>query len=354
MKPGLTRIEDLGNSLDPQSEFSDIVDVRSPAEFAEDHLPGAISCPVLDNEERAEIGTLYKQVSPFEAKKRGAVLVARNVARHIEERFSDRPKHWKPLVYCWRGGQRSGAMVTIFRQIGWNASQLEGGYKAWRQRVVARLATLPRCFDFRVVCGATGSGKSRILQEIGQLGGQIVDLEALACHKGSVLGVLPGQPQPSQKMFESRLVQTLAALDPARPVYVEAESRKIGRLQVPDAMIETMRAGRCIGIEAPRAARVDFLLRDYDYFLGDPSWLNGRLAALKDLRGGETVARWQEHASSGRWPELVEELLAAHYDPLYERSQNRNYTGYGEPRTIAASDLSPTGIAAIAREILTA
>ncbi|MFC5301289.1 tRNA 2-selenouridine(34) synthase MnmH [Azospira restricta] len=334
--------------------FSDIIDVRSPAEFADDHIPGAISCPVLSNDERAEIGTIYKQVSPFEAKKRGAALVARNIARHLEERFLDRPRDWRPLVYCWRGGQRSGAMVTIFRQIGWHACQLEGGYKAYRQQVVAELGELPRRFDFRVVCGATGSGKSRILQEIGRLGGQIVDLEALACHKGSVLGVLPGQPQPSQKMFESQLLQALRGLDAARPVYVEAESRKIGRLQVPEAMIETMRAGQCVGIEAPRAARVAFLLRDYDYFLNDPAWLNSRLAALKDLRGGETVARWQDYANAGRWPELVEELLADHYDPLYERSQNRNYSGYGEPRTVAAPDLSPAGIAAVARQILAA
>ncbi len=350
MKPGLTRVEDLGRT--PLTEFSDIIDVRSPAEFAEDHIPGAISCPVLSNEERVEIGTLYKQVSPFEAKKRGAVLVARNIARHIEERFLDHPKQWKPLVYCWRGGQRSGAMVTIFRQIGWNASQLEGGYKAWRQQVVAQLATEPRRFDFRVICGATGSGKSRILQEIGRLGGQIVDLEAMACHKGSVLGVLPEQPQPSQKMFESNLLQALQALDPARPVFVEAESRKIGRLQVPDAMIETMRAGRCIGIEAARSERVAFLLRDYDYFVNNPAWLNSRLAALKDLRGGETVARWQEQASTGRWPELVEELLAEHYDPLYERSQNRNYSGFGEPQRIVADSLTPSGITAVAERIL--
>jgi len=243
-------------------------------------------------------------------------------------------------------------MVTIFRQIGWHASQLDGGYKAWRQLVVGELAELPRRFDFRVICGATGSGKSRILQEVGRLGGQIVDLEALACHKGSVLGVLPGQPQPAQKMFESQLLQALRGLDPQRPVFVEAESRKIGRLQVPEAMIETMRAGRCIGIEAPLAERVAFLLRDYDYFLADAPWLNTRLAALKDLRGGETVARWQEQASTGQWPQLVEELLTQHYDPLYHRSQQRNYDGFGAPQRIAADSLSPEGIAAVAARLL--
>lgn len=329
-----------------------LIDVRSPAEFAEDHIPGAINCPVLDDDERALIGTLYKQVSPFEAKKRGAVLVAKNIARHIEERFADQPRQWRPIVYCWRGGQRSGSMTTIFRSIGWDARQLDGGYKAWRRQVVAELETLPRQFRYRVLCGATGSAKSRILQAIGALGEQIVDLEALACHKGSVLGVLPDAPQPPQKTFESALLCALRALDPARPVYVEAESRKIGRLQVPDAMIESIRAGDCVAIEAPLAARVDFLLRDYDYFLNNPPWLNTRLDALKALRGGETVTRWQDWATTGHWRELVSELLVEHYDPLYARSQERNYAGFGTPHTLRADDLSPAGIAAAAQAIV--
>ena len=344
MKYGTAHVEELADA-------DTLIDVRSPAEFAEDHIQGAINCPVLDNDERILIGTLYKQVSPFEAKKRGAALVARNIARHLEEQFLERPKSWRPVIYCWRGGQRSGAMTTIFRSIGWDARQLEGGYKSYRRQVVAELDTLPRRFRYRVLCGPTGSAKSRILQAIGDLGEQIVDLEALACHKGSVLGVLPDSPQPSQKMFESQLMQALRDLDPARPVHVEAESRKIGRLQVPEAMIESMHAGECVTIAAPLAARVDFLLRDYDYFLRDPDGLNRRLESLKALRGGETVKHWQAAASAGCWPELVRDLLSQHYDPLYERSQNRNYAGIADPRTITVDELSPAGIAAIARRI---
>jgi tRNA 2-selenouridine synthase len=344
MRNGTTCVEKLVDA-------DTIIDVRSPAEFAEDHIPGAINCPVLDNDERILIGTLYKQASPFEAKKRGAVLVAQNIARHLEAQFLDQPKSWRPAIYCWRGGQRSGAMTTIFRSIGWDARQLDGGYKAYRRQVVADLDTLPRQFRYRVLCGATGSAKSRILQAIGDLGEQIVDLEALACHKGSVLGVLPDAPQPAQKMFESQLMLALKQLDPARPVYVEAESRKIGRMQVPDAMIDSMRAGECLSIEAPLAARVDFLLRDYVYFLEDPVWLNSRLDALKALRGAETITRWQEHVAAGRWHELVEELLTAHYDPLYERSQNRNYSGFSAPQAFTASELSPEGIREVASAI---
>lgn len=343
------------HAIAPVSEidrFDEIIDVRSPGEFAEDHIPGARNYPVLDDAERARVGTLYKQVSPFAARRLGAALVARNIAAHIETHFLERPKHWRPLIVCWRGGQRSGAMTLIFRQIGWGACQLEGGYKAWRGTVIERLAGLPGRFDFRVICGATGSGKSRILGALADAGAQILDLEGLAAHKGSVLGVLPGTEQPSQKLFESRLLERLVALDPARPVYVEAESRKIGRLQVPEALIGAIRNGTCLSIEAPIGARVDFLLGDYAYFVADPGWLVARLAALKDLRGRETVERWQAMARDGAWAALVHELLAQHYDPLYARSQERNYAGFRTPHPIPVRRLDPAGIAAAARDIL--
>ena len=129
------------------TEFDEVIDVRSPAEYAEDHLPNAINCPVLDDEQRARIGTLYKQESPFAAKKIGAVLVARNIATHIERLFLDKPRDWHPLIYCWRGGQRSGAFTHILRQTGWDARRLEGGYKTWRKHVASQLTTLPQEFS---------------------------------------------------------------------------------------------------------------------------------------------------------------------------------------------------------------
>ncbi|MGH8675259.1 MAG: rhodanese-like domain-containing protein, partial [Burkholderiales bacterium] len=141
-------------------EFDAVIDVRSPAEYADDHIPRALSCPVLDDAERAKVGTLYKQVSSFAAKRTGAALVARNVARHVETAFADRPSTWKPLVYCWRGGKRSGAMAHVLREIGWGAQTLEGGYKSYRRYVVEALAELPPRLRFRVVHGVTGSGKS--------------------------------------------------------------------------------------------------------------------------------------------------------------------------------------------------
>lgn len=345
MQPGLAKIEDIGS-------FDEIIDVRSPAEFEEDHIPGAINCPVLDNEQRAEVGTLYKQVSPFEAKKIGAALIAENIGRHLRAHFLERPRQWKPLVYCWRGGNRSGAMATVLRSVGWRAQALEGGYKSYRRAVLEQLESLPGHFRYRVLCGPTGSAKTRILQAIGEQGGQALDLETLACHKGSVLGELPGMPQPTQKWFETCLLERLRAFDPAQPVYVEAESRKIGRLQVPEALLQQLRAGECVKVEADLSARVRFLLADYAYFPADPAWLRLRLQSLQGIQSKETLTCWDGLIAEERWLELVAELLEKHYDPLYRRSQDRNFAGYGKPETFFADDLSPAAVTALAAAIL--
>ncbi|OIQ99161.1 tRNA 2-selenouridine synthase [mine drainage metagenome] len=332
-------------------EFDELIDARSPAEYADDHIPGAISCPVLDDEQRARVGTLY-QGSPFEARKIGAIWVARNVADHIERLFLAKPRDWRPLVYCWRGGQRSGAFSHILRQIGWDAQRLEGGYKSWRRHVIDALALLPQRFSYRVVGGATGSGKSRLLEALSAAGAQVLHLEQLASHKGSVLGPLPQTQQPSQRSFESRIHAQLCRFDPERPVYVEAESRRIGSVQLPDALLEAIRAAPGLRIEATLAARVAFLLQDYDYFLADPVWLIERLEQLTGVQSRETVARWVALARGGAFPTLVEQLLEQHYDPLYLRSQAKNFAGFSDAATIECDDLSPDGMARLAREIL--
>ncbi len=334
------------------AEFDAVIDARAPGEFAEDRLPGAVSMPVLDDDERARVGTLYKQVSVFEAKKLGAALVSKNIARHIEQHLLDKPKSWRPLVYCWRGGQRSGAFSHILREIGWDAHRLQGGYKSWRHHVIEQLALLPPQVKFRVVSGATGSGKSRLLEALNARGAQVLHLEELAAHKGSVLGNLPGQPQPAQKGFESQLLAALSVLDLTRPVFVEAESRKIGRLQVPDALLEAIRAAPGLRIEAPLAARVEFLLHDYDYAVTDPAWLVERLQHLKGLQSRETLERWQALVVAGDFPTLVEELLTLHYDPLYQRSQAHNYDSFGDAARLTAERLDPAALDRLAAEIL--
>ncbi|MBI5861206.1 MAG: tRNA 2-selenouridine(34) synthase MnmH [Rhodocyclales bacterium] len=345
-------VVDLARFIAQSGEFDAIIDARSPAEFADDHLPGAISLPVLSDTERAQVGTLYTQVSPFEAKKLGAALVAKSIACHIEQHLLDKPKGWRPLVYCWRGGQRSGAFTHILREIGWNAHRLQDGYKAWRRHVITQLATLPAQLEFRVISGATGSGKSRLLEALAAKGAQVLHLEALAAHKGSTLGELPGQAQPSQRSFESGLHAVLTTFDRSRPVFVEAESRKIGEVQLPNELLAAIRCAPCICIEASVAARVEFLLRDYDYATTDTAWLLTRLDHLKGLQSNETLLRWRSLIEAKAFPLLVEELLVQHYDPLYRRSQARNFVALGTAWQIASDDLTPAGISVMAAEIL--
>lgn len=333
-------------------QFDDIIDARSPAEFAEDHIPGARNFPVLDNDERVRVGTLYKQVSPFDAKKLGAALVARNIARHIEDSFSAQPKSWRPLICCWRGGSRSGAMTHIFAKIGWRAEQLDGGYKAYRRSVVESLEVLPDRLNYRVICGATGTGKSRLLAALARQGGQVLDLEGLASHRGSLLGSLPDAPQPSQKLFESRLWVELQKLDSAWPVFVEAESKKIGNLRVPDSLLNAMWRSPCMRLEADIPLRVALLMEEYRHFLDDPEALNAKLAFLDKLHGKEIIAKWQEAALRREWPPLVEELLVRHYDPSYTRASRSHYPAYDESPVLTVNGIAEAGYDELAKKAL--
>jgi tRNA 2-selenouridine synthase len=339
--------------------FDAIIDVRSPSEYALDHIPGAISAPVLDDDERAKVGTLYKQVSAFEAKKTGAALVAKNVARHVESLFRDKPTTWRPLVYCWRGGKRSGAMALILRQIGWDAQTLEGGYREYRRHVVEQLQSLPESLELTVIHGPTGSGKSRLLGALRRAGAQVLDLEDLAAHRGSVLGNLPDRPQPSQKMFESQVLAELSSFETGKPVYVEGESKKIGQLQVPEALMARMRASPCVVLDAAVDVRVDLLLDEYRHFLQDRATLDAQLDCLVPLHGRERIAEWKALAAQGAWREFVSRLLVEHYDPAYRRSSARNFVQLPEARqiriaraddaafnTAAQALLSPTAVAA--------
>lgn len=331
--------------------FDAIIDARTPAEFVEDHLPGAICLPVLDDAERARVGLLYKQASPFAARKLGAALVAKNIGRHLETALADRTKGWRPLVYCWRGGKRSGAFAHVLREIGWDAHTLEGGYKAYRQWVVARLAEVPAGLRLRVVHGVTGSGKSRLLKALAAAGAQVLDLEDLAAHRGSVLGDLPDRPQPSQKMFESRLLEVLAALDPARAVYVEGESKKIGQLQVPEALIQAMRASDCVLLEADVPTRVALLSEEYRHFFADRKTLDAQLDCLVGLHGRERVEGWKALAARGAWRELVARLLEEHYDPAYRRSAQRNFARLAQAAVLRVPDPGEQSFARLAREL---
>ncbi|QWE15746.1 tRNA 2-selenouridine(34) synthase MnmH [Polynucleobacter sp. AP-Nino-20-G2] len=349
--PHILSIERLPSCL---GDFDAIIDVRSPAEFALDHIPGAINFPVLNNEERIQIGTLYKQVSPFAAKKLGAALVSRNIARHLEESLIDHPREWRPLIYCWRGGERSGAFTHILNRIGWKAMQLEGGYQGFRRVVIDRLDQAAKDFSFQVICGMTGSGKTRVLQEIRSQGEQVLDLEALAIHRGSVLGNEPNIDQPSQKGFETNIWNALNSLDSSRIVYVESESKKVGSLHVPDALMDSIRNGKCIELRASTATRVSWLLRDYHHFLDDRDSFKQKLGLLTSRYGKIQIEKWHEEIERGEFDALVEELLVMHYDPSYQASIVRNFPNYREENFVALESDSDEAFAQAAKNIITA
>lgn len=342
---GPARVADIG-------AFDALIDARSPSEFALDHIPGAINCPVLDDEERRIVGTIYHQTGAFEARRIGGAFVAANLARHLREHFADRPANWKPLVYCWRGGLRSGSMVAWMRLVGWDAQQLAGGYKSWRRHVIDRIAERCPQLPLVVVCGATGSAKTRLLHRMETLGAQVLDLEGMARHRGSLLGAWRGVPQPSQKHFETLLAGRLDGFDLARPVFVEGESPRIGRIALPPELVERMRAAPVVEVQATPEARLAYLLRDYADLGEDREALAALMAHFKEAQGKETVSRWQGWAREGDMASLFAELMALHYDPHYERSQSRHFARWQERAGVAAEDLSEAALPALAQRLL--
>ncbi|MBA3594392.1 MAG: tRNA 2-selenouridine(34) synthase MnmH [Polaromonas sp.] len=336
------------------ADYSAVIDARSEGEYAEDHLPGAVNWPSLNDDERKIVGTRYKQISQFEAKKLGAALVANNIAAHIQREVLDKPREWQPLVYCWRGGKRSGSLALILDQIGFKVTLVDGGYKAFRAALVADLPQLAARHTYRVVCGPTGAGKTRLLHALAAQGAQVLDLEGLANHRSSVLGMIPGVPQPSQKAFDSQVWAALRSFDPARPVYIESESKKVGNVAVPEGLISAMRASPCLRLELSEDERVALLLEDYDFFVKDTGFFCDRLGALTEARGKELVNDWQARARSGDVASVVRELLLQHYDPVYLQSMRRNFTQYEAAQVLAPRDRSTAAMDALARALLAA
>ena len=334
--------------------FDTIIDARSEDEYALDRLPGAVNWPTLRNDERHAVGTLYKQVNPFEARKRGAAIAAHNIAEHITRHLMDKPRQWRPLTYCWRGGQRSASLSLVLGQIGFRVTIIEGGYKAFRSAIVADTARLAQTLDFRVVCGTTGSGKTRLLHALQRCGAQVLDLEALAVHRSSVLGAVPGQPQPSQKAFDTRVWDCLRRMDPARPVFVESESRKVGNVAVPEVLIEAMRQGQCLNLVLEDAERVQLLLEDYDYFVQHTDAFCQRLDVLTEIRGKATVQAWKDKVAEGRLADVVQDLLTQHYDPVYLQSMERNFRQYPQAVVLQPADRTTVAMDQVARSLLVA
>ncbi|WP_341526281.1 tRNA 2-selenouridine(34) synthase MnmH [Nostoc sp. UHCC 0302] len=317
-------------SYEPWAEtYSEIIDVRSPSEFAEDHIPGAINLPVLNDAERGEVGTIYKQVSPFTARKLGAALVSKNISQHLSQHFTSKEKDYHPLLYCWRGGQRSNSIALVLSQIGWRVTVLEGGYKTYRAYVRQQLEHLPAQFTYKILCGLTGSGKTYILDKLRQYGTQVLDLEGLANHRGSLLGEeWQGKlsQQPSQKYFETLLLQHLQNYNTHQPIWLESESKKIGQVYLPDILWENMKQGSCVEIRLPVATRVKFLLQEYPHLVTHPDILKDKLEKLKSRCGSAKLSEWYQLIDAGDWEIFVQDILQFYYDPTYTQSIKRLFS----------------------------
>lgn len=333
-------------------EFDTIIDARTEAEFDEDRLPGASNWPTLTNDERIVVGTVYKQINQFEAKKRGAAMAARNIAGHIDREVIAKPKDWKPLAYCWRGGKRSGSLSLVLDQIGFKTTLIEGGYKAFRAAVVADIPAQAARLDFQVVCGTTGSGKTRLLHALAAQGAQVLDLEGLANHRSSVLGAIPGVAQPTQKRFDTLIWDTLRRFDASRPVFVESESKKVGNVAIPTSLVAHMRKSPCINLSLPINERIALLLEDYNFFVQNTAFFCHRLDALTEVRGNAVVENWKALVMRGDVRPVVSELLSLHYDPGYLQSIQRNFEHYGQATQLAVTDRSEASLRVAAQSLL--
>ncbi|MEI6618656.1 MAG: tRNA 2-selenouridine(34) synthase MnmH [Betaproteobacteria bacterium] len=332
--------------------FDTVIDARSESEYALDHLPGACNWPTLNDGERHAIGTMYKQVNAFEAKKRGAAIAARNIAAHIEREVLDKPRDWAPLAYCWRGGKRSGSLSLVLDQIGFRVSLIEGGYKAFRAAMLIDLERLAQSLQFQVVCGTTGSGKTRLLHALAQEGAQVLDLEHLARHRSSVLGAIPGESQPSQKRFDTLVWDQMRRFDPARPVFVESESKKVGNVAIHSTLVEAMRRSTCLMLELDLPERVALLLEDYSYFVENPDHFCSRLDALTAQKGKVCIEAWKASVLQGDVASVVRALLVEHYDPVYLQSIERNFSEFGAAQHLRPNDRSAYAMTALARQLL--
>jgi tRNA 2-selenouridine synthase len=331
--------------------FDTLIDARSESEFAEDHLPQALNWPTLNDAERQFIGTTYKQVNAFEAKKRGAALAARNIAAHIDREVIAKARDWSPLLYCWRGGKRSGSLALVLDQIGFRVNLVEGGYKAFRAAMLQDIEVRADALQFQVVCGTTGSGKTRLLHALQRAGAQVLDLEALAQHRSSVLGAIPGVPQPSQKRFDSLVWDALRRFDTTRTVFVESESKKVGNVSVPEPLMHRMRQSPCINLQLPLAERVQLLLEDYAYFVANPAHFCNRLDVLTAQRGKAVVAAWKDSVGRGDLAAVVQDLLLTHYDPVYVQSMERNFSQFAQALGIAPKGRSAAAMDTAAAQL---
>lgn len=305
-------------------KYDTIIDVRSPSEFEIDHIVGAINCPILYDDERQKVGTIYKQISSFKAKIIGSSLSAKNIAFHIEKEFLEKKGSWKPLIYCWRGGQRSKAFSIVLSEVGWRTYQLRGGYKEYRNDIIKYLDNIGMKLKIILISGKTGSAKTKILHSIRDQGAQILDLEGLARHKGSLLGAIPNLKQPSQKFFESLLFYEINKLNLKKNIFIEAESSKVGNVHIPKSIWSNMILSKRIEVVADVNTRAKFLIDDYQYMCKNPILIKPMIKGLKTRLSNNLIDSWEKLIDEKKWFELTKSFLENHYDSSYASNTIKN------------------------------
>lgn len=297
-----------------------VVDVRTPLEYDEDHIPGAINVPLLTNEERVEIGTLYKQTGPHEARVRGLELTAHSFPAMVAEIGS--AANGRPvLVYCWRGGLRSTTVTSILELTGFKAVQLQGGYKAFRHQVAAYFEPFSPPGPLVVIHGMTGIGKTTFLLGLNELAFSRVDLEGLACHRGSAFGELGLTQVLTQKRFETMLWDAFRRLPPGKPVIVEGESKRIGKVSLPGNMYEVMQDSIKVWCDASLETRVRRLIAEY----GRPDYRDGMAEALLRIKkrlGGEKYREIVGYLDRWELGPFMTELICQYYDKVYYKTRD--------------------------------
>lgn len=298
-------------------DFDLIIDARSPVEFEEDSLPNAVNLPVLDNNERKKIGTDYRK-NAFEATRDGAALISQNIAKHLNSDLKKISQDTKILVYCWRGNMRSKSFATILGSIGWDVTYLEGGYRHFRNFIIQDTERLLRlhAFPFHIITGLTGSGKTHFIKALKNHGEQVLDLEEIANHRGSLFGFLG--KQPSQKKFETKLWEKLRHFDSNQPVFVESESNRIGNVFCPASLWKAIKGATVSEIKMPLESRVQVILQDYPHLLEEPDTVILLIEKLRRLCGNDQVNEWLHLTQKGKWEELIQSLLLRHYDRAYK------------------------------------